>query len=362
MFNPFRFNAKRWIASGLLILALVIGGFIPLSGRGVSVEAAPISVGLVVDVGGISDNGFNQSAYQGLLQAATDLGITYVVYTSVNTADYATNLQICAEAGNNLCFAVGFSMADAVNTAAAAKPGTHFAIVDVSPASPPANLRGITFNEKQVGYLAGALAGKMSASHTIGVVGGMMVPPVVNFAEGYRNGARCADWRVNTLITYTGTFTNPSLGATTAQDMIGQGADVIFGAAGATGNGAILYSAQHNVWSIGVDMDQYVTVFGNGSVDGHDKLLTSAMKRVDRAIYQTIQDEVGGTFTSGTVLYGLDNDGVALAPFHDTDASISTTVKDYLASVEQGIINGNIDVNILCPATARIHLPLIVRP
>jgi hypothetical protein len=126
------------------------------------------------------------------------------------------------------------------------------------------------------------------------------------------------------------------------------GADVIFAAAGGTGNGAILYAAQNGVWAIGVDSDQYLTVFGGGTVAGSNKLLTSAMKRVDSAVYDTISDEVGAIFTSGTVTYDLDNDGVGLAPFHETDGSIPQATKDYLTSVETGIKNDSIDVDTRC--------------
>ena len=154
--------------------------------------------------------------------------------------------------------------------------------------------------------------------------------------------------RGNVLTTYTGTFGDPWLGADTAQAMIEQGADVIFGAAGITGNGAILHSAQNGKWAIGVDADQYLSVFENGSILGSDKLLSSAMKRVDNAVYQTIDDYVNGEFSSGTVIYDLNTDGVGLAPFHDAESSIPQEVKDNLDGVIQGIANGVIDIDNSC--------------
>lgn len=320
-------------------------------------QAVGEKIGLVTDEGGIADMSFNYTAYQGLLQAETDLGVVGTVYEPATSADYETELQQCVADGNELCFAVGFSMGDAINNVAAANPGTAFALLDFSFDTPPSNLRGILFNEKQVGYLAGALAGKMTTSNVIGVVGGMYIPPVINFVEGYRNGAQCVGAGANVLRNYTGTFTDPNLGAAVAADMISRGADVIFGAAGQTGNGAILHSAQDNVWSIGVDTDQYLTVFENGAVPGSGYLLTSAMKRLDTAVYDTIQDQIGGTFTSGTVTYSLADNGVGLAPYHEADDDIPQATKDYVNAVKAGILASTIDINY--PCEPRFHAEIV---
>ncbi len=334
----------------LLLLALVT-----FTGR--QVQAVGEKIGLVTTEGGVADMSFNYMAYQGLLQAETDLGIVGTVYEPATNLDYETKLQQCVTDGNELCFAVGFSMGDAVNNVAIANPGVSFAILDFSFDTPPANLRGILFNEKQAGYLAGALAGKMTSSNVIGVVGGMEIPPVVAFVEGYRNGAQCVGTNTNVLRNYTGTFTDPDLGAAVAADMISRGADVIFGAAGPTGNGAILYSAQNSVWSIGVDTDQYLTVFENGAVSGSGYLLTSAMKRLDTAVYKTIQDYLGGTFASGTVTYELADNGVGLAPYHETDDDIPQAYKDYVDGVKAGILSGSIDIHY--PCEPRFHAEIV---
>jgi basic membrane protein A and related proteins len=309
---------------------------------------AAIGVGLVTDQGGTGDMSFNYMANQGLERAETDFGVDGTLYESSSSSDYPTLLQQCVTDGNVLCFAVGLSMGSAIETAANNNPGTHFAIVDYAPSSYPANLRGLLFAEKQAGYLAGALAGKMTSSNIIGVVGGMQIPAVENFAEGFRNGAQCANANTNVIITYTGTFGDPDLGAATAQAMMTHKADVIFGVGGPTGNGGILYATQHEAWGIGVDADQYLTVFNNGTVDGADKLLSSAMKHVDNAVYDTIHDEVNTAFTSGTVTYDLSNDGVGLAPYHETEGSIPQATKDYLDTVKTNIKNGTTDVDTRC--------------
>jgi len=330
--------------AGLLIPALLLG---ILFWAGTTSVAAPatISVGLVTDGPEVNDMAFNWASHQGLLRAETDLGVTGTVYTSGTPADYGPQLQQCVDDGNDLCLSVGFMMAEATWNAAQANPATDFAIVDASWEEPyPDNLRGLVFAEDEVGYLAGTLAGLMTGSDVIGDIGGMPIPPVDAFVYGYRNGARCANPDVQVLIEYTNDFGNPDLGAQVAQNMMGQGADVVFAAAGATGNGAVLTATQSGAWGIGVDLDQYVTLFDNGAVDGADMLLTSAMKNLDNAVYDTITEANAGSFTSGTVRYDLAADGVALAPFHEADAAIPTAVKDTLAAVRQDIIDGAIDV------------------
>mgnify|MGYP005848033629 FL=1 len=235
-------------------------------------------------------------------------------------------------------------MAEATWNSAEANPDVDFAIVDYAWATGPDNVRGILFSSEEAGYLAGALAGLMTGSDVVGGIGGMEVLPVSAFLEPYRNGARWMNPDVQVIIAYTGTFVEPDLGAQVAQEMMAQGADVIFGVAGPTGNGAILEAAGSGAWAIGVDADSWHTVFGSGTEAGSEKLLTSATKRVDSAVYHTIADEVGGAFTSGSVLYDLAVDGVGLAPFHDADPFIPQAVRDALDEVEAGILSGSIDV------------------
>jgi basic membrane protein A len=320
-----------------------------------------ISVGLVVDGANYQNpaDSFNWLAYQGLLSAQTELSITTAVYTTSGNLDYVIKLQQCALDGHTLCIGVGFSMADALLQNANAFTGTKFAGVDISFETPPGNLRGLLFAEDEAGYLAGTLAGLMSHSHLVGVVGGWEIPVVVRFVEGYRNGAQCAVGSNRVLATYAGTFTDPEMGAQIAQEMIAQGADVIFSAAGPTGNGAVLTATQSGVWAIGVDADQYETLFGSGSVAGADKLLSSAMKRVDNATFNVIADVISGTFTSGNAIYGVADQGVDLAPFHATDPFVSQNVRDAINGVRQGIIAHTLDINDDC--RTYLFLPVVIK-
>ncbi len=310
------------------------------------------SVGLIVDAPFDVSNDFSWSAYQGLVAAkAANPALVTNVFTAASGEDYAALFEQCAVA-YDLCIAIGFSMADAIWTAAVAHPDVNFVILDYELDSPPANLRGVTFTSQEAAYLAGALAGKMTTSNIIGAIGGMSIPPVTAFTSGFRNGAQCANPDVQVIVDFTNDFTNPTLGATYAENMITDGADVIFAPAGPTGNGAILYSAGQGVWSIGVDADQYLSTFDNGAVTGSDKLLTSAMKRLDTAVVNSIEDLLNGSFTSGNVYYDLADNGVSLAPYHATDGvAVTTEIKDYINALKAEIIAGTVDVNQTCRST-----------
>ncbi|HOU11556.1 MAG TPA: ABC transporter substrate-binding protein [Anaerolineae bacterium] len=317
-----------------------------------------VAVGLVTDGPTVEDKSFNALSYAGILRAERELGIVSRIYTSASEEDYAPNLQQCALDGNTLCIGVSFLMADAISQTAALYPGTTFALVDMAWETTPPNLRGMTFAEDQAGYLAGTLAALMSSSRTIGAVGGIPLPPVVRFIDGYRNGAQCAAPATTVLVTYTNTFSDPELGARAAQELLAQGVDVVFNVAGGTGSGAILTATQSGAWAIGVDTDQYLTVFEGGGVPGSDRLLSSAMKRMDNAVFDTISDVISGTFTSGTVLYTVAEDGVGLAPFHETDPLIPVSVRSRLSGVAQGLREGWLNVYGPCVATIGVAADL----
>lgn len=323
-------------------------------------KADVIGVGLVTDVGGLNDMSYNWLSYQGLLRAESELGVVGTVYTSTTNADYETNLNQCVMDGNELCISVGILTSNATMNAAQTYTDTKFAIVDVIFENYPSNLRGMTFASNEAGYLAGTLAGLMTESDVIGDIGGLEIPPVTDFTESYQRGAECINPQVTTIISYTNDFGNPELGATTAQGMIAQGADVIFAAAGPTGSGAIITATQSSVWAIGVDSDQYITLFNNGLVDGAEYLLSSAMKNIDNAVFLTISDVFNAAFTSGTQLYDLAVDGVGLAPFHEADPFVPQSVRTSLDRVKQDIIDGKIDVNGPCPGYS-IYLPIVIK-
>jgi basic membrane protein A len=337
-----KYSKAIYLILSVLIALLAVFSII-FSLSAIPAQAAEVKVGMVFDVPSIEGNDFLLLTYQGLLRAENELGVLGSVYTSTDPSQIELQVQHCAQDGNDLCIGVGFPFAEPISNTAAVYTSTKFALLDGSYENYLPNVRGITFASEQVGYLAGTLAAMMSQSAILGDLGGMEIPPVTAFTESYRNGAHCANPDVTTIISYTNDFNNPDLGAEYAQGMISQGADVIFAAAGPTGNGAILTATQSSVWAIGVDTDEYYSLFMSGTVPGSDYLLSSAMKHVDNGAFYTIADVVSETFTSGTIVYGLAGDGVGLAPFHEADAFVPIPVRSRLNMVRQAIISGAID-------------------
>ena len=228
-----------------------------------------IKVGLVTDVGRVNDKGFNQSAYEGMLAAAeaapTCFETEYIETTS--QSDYATNIAQFTDSGSNVVIGVGFLLGDALGDAAKANSDIKFISVDGVPGaghdeSWMTNGESLFFAEDQAGYMAGVLAASVSKTNHIGVVGGLVVvPPVERFVEGYIDGAKSVNPDIDVDFVYTTSFTDPPQGSSAAQQMIDSGADVIFGAGGLTGNGALEAACQADgVLAIGVDTDQYETL------------------------------------------------------------------------------------------------------
>jgi basic membrane lipoprotein Med (substrate-binding protein (PBP1-ABC) superfamily) len=216
--------------------------------------------------------------------------------------------------------------------------------VDFAYETPLPNVMGLLFAEEQAGFLAGALAGLMTRNKTVGMVAGMALPPVVRFRRGYDAGVRYVCEPCEVLGVYIDSFTDPARGKTAALSQIDEGADVVFGGGGTTGSGAILGAAQAGAWVIGVDQDEYFTTFQRGTVWGANRLLSSAMKRVDNAVYGAIKGVVEGTFTGGTQVFNASNDGIGLAPFHDVAAAVPAAVQARLQEVAAGLKSGAITI------------------
>jgi basic membrane protein A and related proteins len=348
-------NKSVWLA---LFLVMVLFGAFALFPGATASQVDAVKVGLITDSPNLMDESFNQMAYAGLVQAKNDLGIEESVYLPVDWDDIAAQLDQCVADGNRLCIMVGFLGFDQTYAAALDNPDTLFAILDISYEDYPANLQGAVFASEQAAYMAGTLASYMTESNIIGLIGGMDIPPVNVFLCGFKQGAVDTNPDINTLLTYAGDFSNPSLGADIAQDMLDEGADVIFPAAGGTGSGALLTATQAGAWAVGVDTDQYMTVFAGGTVAGADHLLTSARKRLDNVVFQIISETIADSFVSGTVVYDLSVEGVDLAPYHDADPFIPADAKAAVETARQGLLNGTIDPLRSC-APFELYLPMI---
>jgi basic membrane protein A len=270
----------------------------------------PKRIGLVTDVGGLNDRGFNHLSFVGLQRAERELGITPRVYQAKSTQEYVPNLSTFARNGFDLTIGVGFTEATAIDTAANTFPRANFAIVDVDqtqePHKPP-NLLGLLFREQETGYLVGYLAGleekRRAGPDVIGSVGGQKQPPVDRFIAGYQAGAKAADPGIKLLNGYSEDFADQAKCKQVALNQIEQGAGVIFQVAGGCGLGALDAAKEKGVWGIGVDADQ-------SFLGPH--ILTSAVKRVDTAVFLAIKSVVDGNFKGGNMTFGLKDNGVGI--------------------------------------------------
>ncbi len=307
--------------------------------------APKVKVGLVTDVGKVNDGTFNEFAYKGMMRAVEEFKLQSAFIETLAPTDYEKNIMQFVNEKYDVIITVGFMIGDATAAVAKKYPNVKFAIVDYAYDPVIPNIMGLVFAEDQSGFLAGALAGQMTKSKVVGIVCGMEIPPVVRFRKGYENGVKyvCPDCKV--LGVYIDSFTAPDKGKEAALSQIAEKADVIFGAGGPTGSGGIKAAAEKGVWVIGVDQDEYYTTFRDKK-PGYDKLLSSAMKRVDVAVYTAIKNAVQGTFKGGTYVFDAANDGVGLAPFHDADSAVPKAVKDKLAEIAKGMKEGKIQTGV----------------
>lgn len=331
------------IVALLVLVALVVGACAPAATPTPAVMK--MKVGLVTDVGKVNDGTFNEFAYKGMTRAVDEFKLASAFIETLAPTDYEKNIETFAKENYDVIITVGFMIGDATAAMAKKYPNIKFAIVDFAYDPAIANIMGLVFAEDQSGFLAGALAGQMTKSKVVGIVCGKEIPPVVKFRKGYENGVKyvCADCRV--LGVYIDSFTAPDKGKEAALSQIAEKADVIFGAGGPTGSGGIKAAAEKGVWVIGVDQDEYYTTFRDKK-PGYDKLISSAMKRVDVAVYTAIANAVKGTFKGGTAVFDATNDGVGLAPFHDAEGAISAAIKTKLTEIAQGMKAGTVKTGV----------------
>ena len=336
-----RIGIAAGLAAGAALLAAGCGGggssTTQTSAATTTATAKPLVV-LVTDIGQLNDHGFNQLAYQGLLHAERTLGIEGRVYQSTSSQDYIPNLAHAAQQHAVLVISVGFDQADAIATAAKKFPKTHFAIIDVSNADlkgTPKNVEGLIFSEQEVGYLAGYLAGLVEKEHgghaTIGSVGGEKQPPVDRYIAGYQAGAKKADPGITLLNVYSQDWVDQAKCKVDALNQISAGASIVFQVAGGCGLGVIDAAKEKSVWAIGVDADQ--SYLG-------PQVLTSAMKRVDTSVYDTVKQVLAGDFSGGTdARFDLSNDGVGLGK---VSAKVPASLVRRVDAIRKQIVDGTI--------------------
>jgi simple sugar transport system permease protein len=301
-----------------------------------------LQVGLVTDTGRVDDGTFNQYAYEGLMQAADEHDLDPQVIETGSPDEFEANLRRIIEHGCNLVLTIGSRAGAQLERLALRYPEIHFVVVDHEPLPESENVTGLLFAEDQAGFLAGALAGLVTESGTVGFVGGQDVPPVRKFESGFKRGLAHTNRRAEVLGTYTESFTDLVAGEEAATELVMHGADVVFAAAGLSGSGAIQAAAREGAWVIGVDQDQWRTTFENGKAPGSEKLLTSAVKRVDQAVTAAITQAVVKGLQSGVMRFNLSNEGVGLAPYHEADVAVPSEVRGKIQEVTTGLRSGRI--------------------
>jgi len=305
---------------------------------------------MVTDVGGVDDKSFNQSAWEGIKEFGKNNGLKegkggYNYLQSKSDADYSTNLNKLSREGFNLVFGVGFLMEEDINTIAGQQKDTHFGIIDGVVEQP--NVVSVLFKEQEAAFLAGVAAAKATKSNQIGFIGGMEIPVIERFESGFLAGVQAVNPDIKVNVHYTGAFDKAELGKTTAAQMYSSGIDVIFHAAGGTGNGLFTEAKDlkkkdpsREIWAIGVDSDQ--TLEGVVEIDGknHNVILTSAMKGVKTAVIDISEKSKAGNFPGGeTLVYGLAEEGVNLAPINEeiaNKADIEAAVSEWSEKIKSG--------------------------
>jgi basic membrane protein A and related proteins len=300
-------------------------------------QGKKIKVGLVTDIGGLNDRSFNQLAYEGFKRAESQLGITGRVLTSKSNADYVPNLSTLAQQHYDLVIGVGFLMADAMDTVASKFPSVKFAEIDQDATAlkhKPKNVTGLLFKEQEAGYLVGYMAGlymKDNGGTTISSVGGQKIPPVDHYIAGYQAGAKAANPKIKTLNDYSQDFVAQDKCKELALNQIQQGSKVVFQVAGQCGLGALDAAKEKGVQAIGVDADQ--SYLG-------PQIMTSAVKKVDVAVFDTIKAAQAGAIKGGTnKIFDVKSGGVGIGKTNSTGAKYVAKVRAVEAKIKSGALS-----------------------
>jgi basic membrane protein A len=301
-----------------------------------------LNVGIAFDTGGRGDGTFNDSAARGADQATSELGAVVDELEATTAEDRKPNLETLTGNGDNPVIAVGFAFGDGLAEVAAANPDTSYAIVDGFIADAPANITFLGFAEEQGSYLVGAAAALKSESGHIGFIGGQEIDLIKKFEAGYTAGAKSINPDIVVEVQYLGAagdnnaWNSPDKAKEIANGWFADGADVVYTAAGGSGAGTIAAAVESDAWAIGVDSDQYLTA----TADEQAHILTSMIKRVDVAVFETVKAFQAGTLAGGFATYDLSVDGVG----YSTSGGYLDDVKDQLDAIKADIVSGKIVV------------------
>ncbi|MGJ9372492.1 BMP family lipoprotein [Nesterenkonia sp. CF4.4] len=321
-------------------------------GEGTASEEVDYKSCLVSDEGGWDDRSFNQSAYEGLEMAIEELGVDSADAQSTAESEYGPNVDTMVQQNCDVVFGVGFLLEEGLREAAEANPETNFALIDsyfeFEEGEELDNAKPLVFNTGEAAYLAGYVAAAMSETGVVGTWGGIQIPSVTVFMDGYADGVEkynedndgdveLVGWdKEEQNGSFSGDFSDQTSGGEVTEQLLSQGADIVMPVAGNAGVGAGPVLEDADAKMIWVDSDGYEsTDFGN-------IVLTSVMKEIGQSVYATIEEGVDGGFTSEPYVGNLENEGVGLAPFHDFEDEVPSEVADAVEQLRQDIIDGEI--------------------
>ena len=308
-----------------LAMATVVSAslLVGCSGNNESASDDKITVAMITDVAGVNDQSFNQSAWEGLQKAEKELGIEVKYLESKQDSDYATNIETLVDEDVDLILGVGMKLADAIKEGSELYPDQNFVLVDEE--IDAKNVKNILFKAEESAYLAGLIAGKTTKTNNVGFIGGMELPVIDTFKYGYMAGVKAANPDAKVQAQYANSFTDQAKGKAIANQMYTNGADIVFTCGGDVGTGAIEAAKENGKFAIGVDRDQ--------SDLAPENVLTSAIKRVDAGVFETVKSYVNGTFEGGTTTtYGLEENAVGVP-----DTTKNLVSQDILDLVEETI-------------------------
>ena len=341
-------NRMLWIGLSAFALALMPG--LPLN----SAVAQEFKACQVTDTGGIDDQSFNETAWKGAKDAERELRVTVKYLESQAETDYQPNIGAFIDEKCDIIITVGFLLGEATEVAAKANPDRKFSIVDFAYDPTLPNVLGQIFATDEAAFLAGYLAAGMTKSGVLGTFGGINIPPVTIFMDGFSRGVahhnkvkggsvKVLGWNPETREgLFTNNFDSLDDGRTFAQNLYDEGADIVMPVAGPVGLGSAALADElgtDRLKIIGVDADQYLT-----DPEKRHVYLTSVLKRMDATVLTAIKQAKDGTFKGGLLVGTLQNGGVDLAPLHDFDGAVPAALKSELEGVRKGIVSGSISV------------------
>ncbi|QJC22202.1 BMP family lipoprotein [Arcanobacterium buesumense] len=328
------------------------------SGKGGSADASDFKACLVSDAGGWDDKSFNESAYNGLKDSEKEFGVAINTAESKGDSDFGPNTQTMIDDGCSLVIGVGFMLAPAIMKAAEENPDLHFGLIDSGFADADGNAveisngRALLFNTQEAAFLGGYVAAGATKTGTVATFGGVQIPSVTIFMDGFVDGVKAYNEAKGTDVkvlgwdkeTQNGAFTNSfddqSLGKSQAQQFIEQGADIIMPVAGPVGLGAAAAAKEAgNIFIVGVDSDWYVS-----APDYKDIVVTSVMKGIGESVKAAIEGAKDGKYETAPYVGTLKNKGVSLAPYHDFDSVLSDDLKSEVKELEAKIASGELKI------------------